>query len=152
MGSGHDPVFRNEGSTTEPGIINKQGNNPGELVLCGLVTSHNFVQGWGSCNTFCYYIFKKGPAVHQILINFNHGGGHCNKRGKPSPVFNIRGGLTRNPRGLEALRKLLFLLIPSPFFVFLKRSRAHLFYNCAKPVLFITDKLCDLGIQETLLL
>merc|ERR1711973_290307 len=51
MGSSHDPLLRDEGTTTEPGVINKEGNNPGPLVLSCLLTSNNPVLGWGTFNS-----------------------------------------------------------------------------------------------------
>merc|ERR1719340_388733 len=51
VGGGHDVVLGDEGTATEPGVVNEESHLPGPLVLGSLEASDNSVLGWRSLNT-----------------------------------------------------------------------------------------------------
>merc|ERR1719347_2134858 len=51
MGGGHDVVLGDEGTTTEPGVVDEESHLPGPLVLLSLKSSDNPVLGRRSLNT-----------------------------------------------------------------------------------------------------
>ena len=51
VSGGQDVVLGDEGTSTEPSVVNEQSHLPGPLVGLGLESSDNSVLGWGSLNS-----------------------------------------------------------------------------------------------------
>ena len=47
MTSSHDPLIRDERSSTEPFVVNEEGRHPGVLVGGGLLPPNNLISGAG---------------------------------------------------------------------------------------------------------